>query len=147
MTAPMPGPQHGYEQPHGYQQPGYPTHSGPTSDERSMALLAHLSTLIAMVISVGWLSFVGPLVLWLINRDKSDFVRRSAAGAFNFNLSMWALSIIGWICIFTLILAIPGVILLVISAIGQIVFHIIGAVRANRGELYRYPMQFIKILS
>jgi uncharacterized Tic20 family protein len=139
MTAPMPGPQHGY-------QP-YPTHPTPSSEERSMALLAHLSTLVAMVVSVGWLSFVGPLILWFIHKDKSAFVRQSAAGAFNFNLSMWVLSIIGWICIFTLILAIPGVILLAISAIGQIVFHIIGAVRANRGELYRYPMQFIRILS
>ncbi len=136
MTAPMPGPQYGY--------PAYPT---PNSDERSMALIAHLSTLVAMVVSVGWLSFVGPLLVWLLQKDKSAFVRQSAAGAFNFNLSMWVLSIIGWICILTLILIPVGVILLIVSALGQIVFHILGAVRANRGELYRYPMQFVRVLS
>lgn len=112
-----------------------------------MALLAHLSTLVAMVVSAGWLSFVGPLILWALHKDKSSFVRASAAGAFNFNLSMWALSIIGWICVITLILLPIGLILLLVSAVGQIVFHIIGAMRANRGELYRYPMQFLKILS
>lgn len=136
MTAPMPGAPH-----------GYPAPATPSSEERSMALLAHLSTLVAMVISAGWLSFVGPLILWLLQKDRSPFVRQSAAGAFNFNLSMWVLSIIGWICFFTLILIPVALILWAVSAIGQIVFHIIGAVRAHRGELYRYPMQFIRILS
>ena len=37
-----------------------------TSDDRSMALIAHLSTLVATIISVGWLSFVGPLVVVVV---------------------------------------------------------------------------------
>lgn len=111
-----------------------------------MALVAHLSTLIAMVLSAGWLSFVGPLVVWLLYKDKSAFVRSSAAGAFNFNLGMWLMAIIGWICIFTFIGIIVGVPLLIFSAIAQVVCHIIGAVKANRGELYRYPFQ-LRILS
>lgn len=139
MTAPMPGPP-----PAG---PPYPGAPAPTSEERSMALLAHLSTLIAMVISVGWLSFVGPLIVWLTHKNSSQFVRRSAAGAFNFNLSMWVLTIIGWICVFTIVLLPVGLILLAVSAVGQIVFHIIGAARASHGELYRYPMQFVRVLS
>ena len=61
----------------------------PNSEERSMALIAHLSTIAALIISAGWLSFVGPLVVWFLYKDKSQFARQSAAGAFNFNLGMW----------------------------------------------------------
>lgn len=117
-----------------------------TSDERSMALIAHLSTLVAMVVSAGWLSFVGPLVVWLLYKDKSVFVRESAAGAFNFNVGMWVMSIVGWIFILTLIGIPIGLLLLAISAVAQLVCHIIGAMRASKGELFRYPFQ-LRILS
>ena len=53
---------------------------------------------------------------------------------------MWALSIIGWICIFSIVLLPVGLILLPLSFILQIAFHIVGAVRANRGELYRLSL-------
>lgn len=118
----------------------------PSSEERSMALIAHLSTIAALIISAGWLSFVGPLVVWFLYKDKSQFARQSAAGAFNFNLGMWVLSLIGWICVFTVIGAVIGIPILIFSAIAQIVCHIIGAVRASRGELYRYPFQ-LRVLS
>ncbi len=117
-----------------------------TGDERSMAIVAHVSTLVAMIISAGWLSFVGPLVVWALYKNKSEFVRRSAAGALNFNLGMWLMSIVGWICIFTVVGAIIGIPLLIFSAVAQVICHIIGAVKANRGELYRYPFQ-IRVLS
>lgn len=117
-----------------------------TSDERSMALIAHLSTLVALVVSAGWLSFVGPLVVWLLYKDKSVFVRESAAGAFNFNVGMWVMSIVGWIFILTLIGIPIGLLLLAISAVAQLVCHIIGAMRASKGELFRYPFQ-LRILS
>ena len=37
---------------------------------------------------------------------------------------------------------------LVVSVTGilMIIFHILGAIAANRGEMYDYPMTFIKIL-
>ncbi len=115
------------------------------SDERSMALVAHLSTIVALIVSAGWLSFVGPLVVWLIYKDRSDFVRRSAAGAFNFNIGLWLLSLLGWLCVITLIGAVIGIPILIFAAIAQIIFHIIGAMRANKGEVYNYPFQ-VRIL-
>ncbi len=117
-----------------------------SSEDRSVAMLAHLSTIVALVVSAGWLSFVGPLAVWFLYKDRSEFVRKSAAGAFNFNLGMWVLSLIGWICVFTVIGAVIGIPILIFSAIAQIVCHIIGAVRASRGELYRYPFQ-LRVLS
>ena len=55
-------------------------------DERTWAVLGHISTIVAAVLSVGWLSFLGPLSSGRSTRTRSDFVRQSAAGAFNFNL-------------------------------------------------------------
>ena len=46
-----------------------------------MAILAHLAAVIAMVVSAGWLTFVGPLIVWFIYKDKSRFVRNAAAGS------------------------------------------------------------------
>ncbi|GAB97024.1 hypothetical protein BJY21_001570 [Kineosphaera limosa] len=133
---------------------GYPYNSGQmggspafvSSEERSMALIAHLSTLVAMVVSAGWLSFLGPLIVWFLYKDKSQFVKQCAAGAFNFNLGMWIMSLVGWLCILTVIGAVVGIPLLIISFVAQIVCHIIGAVKANKGEVYKYPFQ-IRILS
>ena len=82
----------------------YPFHPDPArdavavdNDERTWAVLGHISTIVAAVLSVGWLSFLGPLIIWAIYKDKSAFVRQSAAGAFNFNLLIWAMTIVGWI--------------------------------------------------
>lgn len=124
---------------HGYQNPVA------APDDRTPAALAHASSLIAMVISAGWLSFVGPLVMWLIYKDRSPFVRQAAAGSFNFNLGLWVMSIVGWIFILT-VLGIPiGLILLAVSFLGQIIGHIVGTLRATKGQTMNYPFQ-IKIL-
>lgn len=130
--------------------PGYGSYAGQpvpvAPEERSMALVAHLSTLVAMVISVGWLSFVGPLVVWFVYRDRSLFVRRCSAAAFNFNIGMWLLNLVGWLCIFTVIGIIIGLPILIFAYVAQIICHIIGAVKASNSEVYRYPFQ-LRILS
>ncbi|MFD1505454.1 DUF4870 domain-containing protein [Georgenia yuyongxinii] len=113
----------------------------PGGDDRTIAVLAHLSPLIAMVLSAGWLSWLGPLIVWLVWRDKSYLVRNAAATAFNFNITVWIAVVVGWILFITLI-GIPVAIIVWIAAVVlQIVFSIIGAMRASRGEAYTYPMQ------
>ena len=141
----------------GFQQSSNPYGAGPlgtpngqqvvpvTPKDRTPAALAHATSLIAMVISAGWLSFVGPLVAWLIYKDRSPFVRQAAAGSFNFNLSMWLINIVGWICIITIIGIPLGLILLAVSFLGQIIAHVIGTLRATKGESMNYPLQ-IKVL-
>lgn len=110
-----------------------------SNDERKWAVVAHISTIIAAVLSAGWLSLVGPFLVWLFNKDKSSFVRQSAAGAFNFNLIIWAMTIAGWICAITIIGLPIAVILWAIAFCASLYCHIKGAIKANRGELYRYP--------
>ncbi len=126
----------------GYGDPRYgnqPPAVGP--DDRTPAALAHASSLIAMALSAGWLSFVGPLVMWLIYKDRSPFVRQAAAGSFNFNLGLWIMSIVGWIFILTVIGLPIGLILLAVSFLAQIIGHVIGTVRATQGRTINYPFQ------
>jgi len=108
-------------------------------DERTGAVLGHISTIVAAVLSVGWLSFLGPLLILAIYKDRSAFVRQSAAGAFNFNLLIWAMTIVGWIFFITLIGIPIAIILWIIAFAASIYCHVRGAILASRGQLYRYP--------
>ena len=110
-----------------------------SSDERTMAILAHLAAVIAMVVSAGWLTFVGPLIVWFIYKDKSRFVRNAAAGAFNFNLAMSITSVVAWILCFTVILIPLSLIAFAVVFIMTLVCSIKGAVKASNKEFYHYP--------
>jgi uncharacterized Tic20 family protein len=101
----------------------------PTEDERTWALIAHLSGLIAGVVG---LPFLGPLVVWMMKKDESAFVGDQAKEALNFQLAVLIASLI---CLATCILS-P---LVIVVAIGGLVYSIIGAMEANKGVLYRYP--------
>ena len=116
-----------------------------SSDDRSLAALAHASSLIAMILSAGWLSFVGPLIMWFIYKDKNPCVQQAAAGSFNFNLGLWVMSIVAWILVITIIGIPIAIILWIISFVGQFVWHIIATVKAIKGVEYNYPFQ-IKVL-
>lgn len=116
------------------------------NDERTWAVLAHVSALVAAILSVGWLSFLGPLIVWAIYKDRSALVRGSAAGAFNFNVGLWVATIVGWIFFITLIGIPIAIIIWIVVFIASILYHVLAAMAANRGEVYRYPWS-ITILS
>lgn len=121
-------------------------HPAPTSDERLWAMLAHLSAPIAWIASAGWLNFAGPLVVWALFKDRSAFVRNASAGGFNFTLTMTAMSIVGWILVFTVIGAPLGAIMIAIGGLGAIVLGVLGALKSWHGEAYTYPWQ-LRVLS
>ena len=126
MTQPIPSPQ-------GQALPAT------TSEERTWAILGHLAAVIAAVISAGWLSIAGPLVIWAFYKDRSAFVRQAAAGAFNFNLAVWAAVIVGWVMFFTVLLIPLAIIVWIVAVVAGLWFHIRAAMAANRGESFRYP--------
>jgi uncharacterized Tic20 family protein len=117
-----------------------------TTQERTAAMLAHLAAPIAALISAGWLSILGPLIVWLIYRNNSRFVRSAAAGAFNFQISAWIMSVLGWILCFTIILLPIGILLIIAASALTFIFGIWGAVRTSGGRPFRYPLQ-LPILS
>lgn len=133
--------------------PPNPHHQGPaptsfSAEERTMMMVAHLSAPASMLLSVGWLPFLGPLLVWLFYKERSAAVRAASAGAFNFNITVTVVSILTWISvILTLgigfLWAIPVWIVLFIV---QIWVHVKGAIKANNNEVYDYPFQ-IRLLS
>lgn len=125
-----PRPPPGGQQPHGSPS-GAPQPLTP-DQERTWAVLAHLSAFVAAYVALG---FLGPLVVLLVFGPRSAFVREHAVEALNFNLTWLIYIFIAIILAFLLI----GILILVVLGIAYLVFVVIAAVRANAGEHYRYP--------
>jgi uncharacterized Tic20 family protein len=144
-----PPPPGGYNQPPpggGYPPPGggYPPgahQSGPApvgyanSEEKTFALVAHFGGALGALISFGPLGFVGPLIAYLAKGSQSPTVRAHAVNALNFQI-LW--SIIAFVVLFFswCLLFLPSLIVFAI----QIIFGIIAGLKANEGQLYKYPM-------
>ena len=111
-----------------------------TKDDRTWAMLCHLSGLAGYVIPFG--NILGPLIIWLIKRDQSWFVDDQGKEALNFQISWAIYMIVSLIAILVLV----GIVLVGIVAIGGLVLLIVAAVKANEGIAYRYPLtiRFIK---
>ena len=110
-----------------------------SSDERTWALIGHLSAFTAFITGIGCI--VGPLVVWLIKRDTLPFAADQAKEALNFNITLAiAFAILVVFSIVTL-----GIGLLLAWPIGALLFiawivlTIIAAIKANEGIAYRYP--------
>lgn len=119
-------------------QPPYPTQppygAAPApqplspADEKLWATLVHVGGI--------FFGFLPALIGYLVLKDRGPFVRSHTATALNFQLTMLIAELAGYILMFVLIgfLIVPAVYIV------RIVFSIIAAVRANRGEWYAYPL-------
>jgi uncharacterized Tic20 family protein len=111
------------------QKPVMTSGLGLTDEERTWGMLAHISPFIA---GIAGLPFLGPLVVWMIYKEKSEFVSDQAKESLNFQLTVLiAILIFTATCV--------GIIVLPVIVIGALVYQIIAAMEANKGVLYRYP--------
>ncbi|MEX1178935.1 MAG: DUF4870 domain-containing protein [Nitriliruptor sp.] len=124
--------------------PGPAPHgSGLTSETRGWGVAAHLSAFVGAWVA---LAFLGPLVVWLVGRERHGFIDHHAKEALNFNLTFLLIGVVGGIIAFvgavvTLGLGLVAILpLAAILAIVWIVLPIIAAVKAWDGEGYRYPL-------
>lgn len=99
-----------------------------TSEDKTMALLAHLLSL--------FVGFIAPLIIWLMKKDQSEYVAQHAKEALNFQISMTIYLIVASFLIVLLV----GLVLLPILGILDLVFIIIATIKASNGEFYQYPM-------
>jgi hypothetical protein len=111
----------------------------PSADSRNLGVVAHLSALIGLA---GVPSFIGPLAVWLLHRDRDPWVAEQARDALNFNLS---LLIYGGAALALTILTIGLGLLVVVpaaivAAAGWLVVTVLAAIRAADGGRYRYPL-------
>ena len=116
------------------------------SDERTWAMLAHLTVLANLV--TGFLGTVAALVIYLVYKERSRYVAYHSMQAFIFQLVWWigggALTGIAWtftgISSIALIglLCIPLACLVSLVPLGTIVYGIIGAIQCSQGQDFRY---------
>jgi uncharacterized Tic20 family protein len=120
-----------------------PPVTGISAEEKQWAMFAHLSGLVAF--SLGGMGFLGPLIIWLIQKDKMKFVDDQGKEALNFQLNLLGAGIaIGVVGVPLSFLTFGfGFLLLIPLALGLaaygVVMPIIAAMKANAGEAYRYP--------
>ena len=122
-------------------QPGLPTGLGQgqlrPDEEKTWALLAHLSGLLAAWLALGVL---GPLVVLLVQGNRSPFVRRHALESLNFQITLLALCVLG--VLVTVLTAGLGFLLVVPAGLVVGIWALVGCIRAAlagyAGEEFRY---------
>jgi len=122
------------------------------------AFLLHLSAFLGYIFPFG--AVVGPLVIWELNKRKSDFIDKNGKEAINFNLSYLLYTFVLGLSIVPFVIRtvmndfhhfdLFGIIsvgsFIGILAIVKFVLIIFAAIKANQGEVYNYPLtiKFIK---
>ena len=114
-----------------YTSPPPAPSDAPASEDKTMALIAHLLGILT------W--FIGPLVIWLINKDNpaKAFVNDQAKEALNFQITIT----IAFVVSFILTIVSLGLLFFLPTLVGiaNLVLCILAGVKANNGEAYRYP--------
>jgi len=80
--------------------------------------------------------FVPSLIIYVIYKDRDPFIRRHAAQALNFQIIVVIAYTLSWL----LTALFVGFLLLPVVGIGVLVFSIMAAMAANKGEDYTYPL-------
>jgi uncharacterized Tic20 family protein len=113
-------------------------------DSRTWGMMAHLSGIVASILTGLLGGWIGPLIIWLVKKEDSAFVNDQGKEALNFQITL----VIGYIIAYGITLVTCGLLfpVLFVPLILQIVFGIIASLKANNGEYYRYPMN-IRMIS
>ncbi len=103
-------------------------------EEKNFLLLLHLGQLAGLI--VPYVGFILPVVMWLTNKDNNQNIDAHGRIILNWLISATIYAIGAAILIFVII----GIPLLVAIGIMSIVFPIMGAVKVNKGEMWKYPL-------
>jgi uncharacterized Tic20 family protein len=105
--------------------------------DRTMASLTHLSGLSGYVIPFG--GVLVPIIIWMVKKDE-PVISAIAKQAIFLNLMVFVFFGASAILLLTVIL-IPAVVLFwLLLLLAAVALPIIGAVRANDGTYYKYPL-------
>ncbi len=118
----------------------------PTSEERTWAMLAHLSVLANLL--TGFLGPVIALIIYLVYKERSRYVAYHSLQSFIFQLIWWVgagvVAGIAWTISGVLALVLVGCCLmpfaLVVSLmpIAALIYGVVGAVQCSQGNDFRY---------
>ncbi len=99
----------------------------PTPDEKTMGILSHILCLVG--------GFIAPLIIYLIKKDESPYIKAQSLESLNFQITLLIIYIV-------LIVTVIGILLIWVVAILDLVFIILATIKASEGKLYRYPFNF-----
>jgi len=112
-----------------------------TQDEKTWSVVAHLSVLAGLV---GLVPF-GALLVWLLYKDRSAWVRFHAAQAFWYQVA-WIVIFLAYVLVTVILsvvtLGIAAIVLVPLAfvlAVVPLAHGCYAAYRVNGGEDYRYP--------
>jgi uncharacterized Tic20 family protein len=116
------------------------------SDERTWAMLAHLSILLNLI--TGFLGIVVALIIYLVYKNRSNYVAYQSMQSFVFQLIWWfgggLLIGLVWAITGALSLVLVGLVLVPLACVlsliplASLVYGIIGAVQTNSGQDFKY---------
>lgn len=98
-----------------------------TLDDNTLSVIAHIGGLLT--------SFVAPLVIWLMQKEKGGNAKANALEALNFQITI----MIAWAVAMVLSFVFIGALAFPLITIADVVFAIMGAMAASKGEVYKYP--------
>lgn len=102
--------------------------TSPSKDALNLAVLCHI---------LGFFtSILGPLILWMMKKDTDAYVEHHGREALNFQIMLLIGYVVGGILTFLCI----GFVILAAAWIADLVFSILAAVAASKGQRYRYPV-------
>lgn len=127
--------------------PAYQPSALSPSDERTWAMLAHLSVLVNL-----FTAFLGPvaaLVIYLVYKDRSRYVAYQALQSFIFQLIWWVggvfltgiawavsgalVAVVGLGCLLT-----PCAALISFIPVAALVYGVVGGIQCSQGQDFRY---------
>ncbi|MEZ4955181.1 MAG: DUF4870 domain-containing protein [Saprospiraceae bacterium] len=104
-----------------------PEEFDPSQDEKNIALLSHVLTLVA--------GFIAPLVIYLVKKDESEFVKTHAKESLNFQISIFIYVLV---CI-PLVLLFIGFFIIIAIGLAYLALVIVATIKASEGKIYKYP--------
>ncbi|MBK1833810.1 DUF4870 domain-containing protein [Roseibacillus ishigakijimensis] len=113
-----------------------PSADWPNQDDRTLAMLIHLLSLLT--------GFLGPLILWLVTRDRSPFIDFHGKESINNMITVTLISIA--LGIFSVVTLGIGLVVFVPYLVAVFIFEIIACVEANKGRWHRIPL-VIRLIS
>jgi uncharacterized Tic20 family protein len=115
-----------------------PSPNGPAlneGDQKQWAMIAHLGGVLAIVPVIALLP---SLLIYAIYGSRGDFLKDQSREALNFQITVLIVYVIARVL--STLPPFPSLTLLVWAF--SLVFSIIGAMAANGGQRYRYPLTF-----
>ena len=102
----------------------------PTNEERTLAAVIYVISFFT--------AFIGPLIIWLLKKNDSEFIDYHGKEYLNFLISYTIYSVVSMV----LMLLFIGFILIWIVGGLAFVFTIVAAVKAYEGKEYQIPFVF-----